>query len=193
MSMNMQEIFDRSARHMLAQGQPSLATMRHPQNGMDQRLCAYRGDGGLKCVVGALIPDALYDRGLEGQSASSFEVQEVLIRAGVLKGVGDMDLDRLSLLQHLQSLHDRNNASTWLKGLQEIALRFSLRVVDHPNEGEQHMMRMMRAWYRPELKASEVKEVKVPPFYYNEMLPPGAPQDQPVFMTKKELHHDQKF
>ena len=48
-----QEVFDVVAKHLLTQNAKS---MDDPWDEM----CAYRGENGRRCAVGALIPDDLY-------------------------------------------------------------------------------------------------------------------------------------
>ena len=90
--MNQQEAFDKAAAHLLAQGKKSF------QPG-DDYLCAYRGVDGLKCAIGALIPDDQYT-GLEQMNVT------VLLQRkdcpAILKS-GDLTKD---FLQDLQNVHD---------------------------------------------------------------------------------------
>jgi len=92
-----QEIFDYSVSKVIEQGEQAL--------GMESR-CLYRGENGTKCAVGHLIPDALYNKKMEG-----YGPDEVL---GCLLGEDfrcDLNL-RASLRQHthlldaLQDAHD---------------------------------------------------------------------------------------
>jgi hypothetical protein len=62
--MTFQEMFDISAKHILAQGKPSMAS--------SEGGCMYRTPDGLKCAFGPFIPDDKYSPGLEGLKA--FEV-----------------------------------------------------------------------------------------------------------------------
>ena len=65
--------------------------------------CAYRNDKGQKCAVGFLIPDTIYDAGLEG-----FRVDE-------LRGVAiDCTEDDIKFLMELQEAHDGPAAAFWL-------------------------------------------------------------------------------
>lgn len=51
MQLTHQEIYDQVCAHLAKQGRRSMI----PING--KAICAYRGNGGTKCAVGALIPD----------------------------------------------------------------------------------------------------------------------------------------
>jgi hypothetical protein len=80
-------------------------------------VCRYRGDGGLMCGVGPLIPEEAYSPMLEGCPA------ELLPRAIV------PELKRVStrrLLAALQDLHDHEPPCMWRAELAELARRCGL-------------------------------------------------------------------
>ena len=54
-----QKLFDAMLAHLRAQGKPAVARL----DMIDK--CLYRTDDGLKCALGALIPDELYQPGFE--------------------------------------------------------------------------------------------------------------------------------
>ena len=56
--MKKQEVFNKVAAHLLAQGKPAL-------KGED---CVYRSKDGLKCAIGCLIPDENYTPEMERKS-----------------------------------------------------------------------------------------------------------------------------
>lgn len=60
--------------------------------------CAYRGLNGLRCAVGHVIPDALYDPEMEGDSAESDLVRKALAAIGADGHV--------QFLSQLQCVHD---------------------------------------------------------------------------------------
>lgn len=64
--MRRQEIFDAVVEHFIQQGAP--AVIRLTNGGVT---CCYRTIDGLKCAIGALIPDDLYVPEMEGESVSS--------------------------------------------------------------------------------------------------------------------------
>jgi hypothetical protein len=93
--MNNQEAFDIAVLHLLNQAQRCVNS-----NGRSQ----YRGSGGCKNAVGALIPDHLYWNSMDGKT-----VPQMLVATG-------SEYDRLRehlsgvaprLLNELQDLHDR--------------------------------------------------------------------------------------
>ncbi len=103
--MTNQEIFDKVARHLLAQGE--LSTL------CDMSTRAYRGVDGRMCAVGCLIMDEHYDPELEGRTVVSEPVLEALELSGV-----DVDY---ALLTKLQWCHDRVLPALWRKHLALIA------------------------------------------------------------------------
>lgn len=61
--MDRQAAFITMVNHMRTQGRQSFDEAGET--------CAYRGVGGLRCAVGALIPDTAYYSGIEGRGASA--------------------------------------------------------------------------------------------------------------------------
>lgn len=87
-----QEIFDYVTPLLFAQGQRSML-----EGGTT---CAYRGEHGMRCAVGFLIPDDRYIPALEGTSAMGPEV------SAVLSNVVTTDDDLGLFLTDLQDVHD---------------------------------------------------------------------------------------
>jgi hypothetical protein len=109
--MTKQEIFDKVATHLLAQGKPSFTRFGG---------CQYRGPNGAKCAAGVLIPDDLYDPGYEGDAADH-------LPARVMEVFGE----HRDFVLTLQIAHDTAaGSSVWLsawKGrMREIAKEFDL-------------------------------------------------------------------
>lgn len=113
-----QETFERMAEHLLDQGEKSHHV---PNEGSATIECLYRKFRGelppLKCAVGILIPDELYDRRMEGQNATE---------GGLVTDLLEKDGHDLSLCQRVQRIHDDNPPDTWLRMLQEVAADESL-------------------------------------------------------------------
>ena len=63
--MELQDIFNKAHKHFASMIEPS---MNNEESFGDDTQCAYRGADGNKCVVGAFIPDELYDENLEGDA-----------------------------------------------------------------------------------------------------------------------------
>ena len=122
--MELQEIFNKAHKHFAGMTEPSMAGV----DGDDENpQCAYRGADGNKCIVGAFIPDELYDESLEGdaldpqlngicepKSLSNTRVTEVLAKAF---GQDFLSIDQYKLLANLQSVHDIH-ANDWRDGFQ---------------------------------------------------------------------------
>lgn len=62
-------------------------------------LCAYRGDDGLKCAAGWLIPDELYNPEFEGSAVS-----QLVKRSG--KADPSKLFDDTAFVSQLQAIHD---------------------------------------------------------------------------------------
>lgn len=113
--MTLQEIFTISATHLLKQRERS----EH-----DTGMCAYRGQNGLMCAVGVLIPDSCYSPHLEGLPATDPEVMGALVSAGVIDST--TPCAQLSLLSELQVIHDNFGPETWESHLQDLANAYGL-------------------------------------------------------------------
>lgn len=96
--MNRQEAFDLAAKHLLAQGVKSRE--KADSSSPYPPACAYRGEDGLKCAIGALIPDDQYSPNMENMSVSILLRQEYC--PPILKS-GDLTK---GFLQGLQDAHD---------------------------------------------------------------------------------------
>ena len=95
----MKKIFDRVKTHLLAQDERS----RH-SNGV----CAYHAFDGLKCAVGCLITEDAYSEEFEGRAVADDPVKGALEDSGI-----SLDHDTLSMLIHLQSIHDDEAPNRW--------------------------------------------------------------------------------
>ena len=108
-----QETFDTVARHLLTQAEKAIQTGTLGE-------CAYRGDRGLRCAVGCLLPDNLYDPDMEGQSCfNGSDVGAIMQRLG-------HDPDFLELLQ---DIHDSLSVAAWPNELRDLAARKELSAV----------------------------------------------------------------
>lgn len=106
-----QEAFDAMAKHLLTQN----AVSRFP----GEVTCSYRGPDGLKCAVGALIPDEIYRPKLEGMHifAEGF--------APVLNKIIGKSVD-VDILYQVQRVHDYMAPNVWEMSLYEIAKDYGL-------------------------------------------------------------------
>lgn len=112
--MNKQEVFNTVKAHLLAQGCKSTGK---PDNVNDlSSNCRYRGDNGRKCAIGCLIPDELYQVGMEGLGVYGLVAkfpQEVAAIFGVTPDV--------RFLHDLQLIHDCCEPFKWAGQLQAFA------------------------------------------------------------------------
>lgn len=101
--MDNQEAFDKVVRHLYTMDYPS--SQRNVFLG--ERICAYRGDDEAKCAIGCLIPDEVYQKGMEAMSLPSLIANYTSIEELFL-GVN------WKLLSDLQHVHDDSNS--WFGG-----------------------------------------------------------------------------
>ena len=115
--MSRQDLFERVVTFLLAQGEAS----------RDRRagLFRYRGPRGMKCALGCLIPDELYDSMIEGMAA-----REVLA-AGYVPSA-EPGRETLDLLLDLQDVHDNACVNDWPKCFERVAREYGLRYPDAP-------------------------------------------------------------
>jgi len=94
--MNRQEVYEKVRKHLLTQNHRSL----------NIKGCAYRGENGDKCAIGALIPDESYYGGLEGLGVA---------HASVLGATGleIEDQTDVEYLTSLQVIHDMAPVEDW--------------------------------------------------------------------------------
>lgn len=103
-----QEIFDLVVEHLFTQGRPAYD---------GNRGCMYRTYDGLRCAVGVLIPDDLYDPAFEMSKADTI-IQE-LFDADLADWREHKDLLNVLQLTHDNSLRDPDGAFNTI----ELAIR----------------------------------------------------------------------
>lgn len=111
------EIFQTVARHLLKQGAQSIrfGISENPTE------CVYNNRSGLKCAVGALIPDDKY-RPVMDQSGPVDENPAVLNALAEVYGWGDTTPARtIRLLRKLQIVHDYTAPACWGTALKNVA------------------------------------------------------------------------
>lgn len=114
--MELQEIYDKVKAHLLTQ-------MRKARLNDEDLTCAYRSENGDTCAVGCLIPDDVYYPELEGASVAA---RSPKILDALEKSVGELSVDKFSLLVQLQNVHDGANVGYWKERLEGIALNYGL-------------------------------------------------------------------
>ena len=126
-SASLQDIFDQAAKHLLTQ----MAVSRYYPPGFSRMLdrpedapCAYRGVGGLKCVVGCFMEDDEYGPEFEGIVLGYLLHDRHLAQYGLLPG--DSDHPAVTLLRQLQPIHDYSLPSEWANELNLLARKNGL-------------------------------------------------------------------
>jgi hypothetical protein len=121
--LTIQEAFDKILLHARTQKTKSL---KHPNS----PLCAYRSPEGLKCFIGALIPDDSYDPIIEGASILGIVVSSKAYRPGYEKLEKSIPIyitkENLFIFQQLQNIHDTFNPEFWEQELSKIAQTYNL-------------------------------------------------------------------
>ena len=107
-----QQIFTKVKNHLLGQMKRSMGTV--PTHGY---ICFYQGKGNLKCAIGCLIPDDIYQKDMEGKS-----VTELLEEFPVVSTyLGSATQGRLIFLTRLQDIHDLEPPKVWKEKLKALA------------------------------------------------------------------------
>ena len=107
--MTKQETFDLVVNGLREQGRKSL--------GPDGD-CAYRSCDGLKCAVGMIIPDELYDEGMEGIGVGMLAREFPSLMPTVSPNI--------DILEHLQSIHDFSPVEQWESDFKALAAEHGL-------------------------------------------------------------------
>jgi hypothetical protein len=100
--MNTQEAFTAIVEHLRKQG------CRSQQE--DDAACLYRGPKGLRCAVGALIPDELYEESMEGINVASLLIVKREDYPKIADLLGSVDI---SMLEEMQNIHDFQEIEDW--------------------------------------------------------------------------------
>jgi len=107
-TLAMREVFDRVKTHLLTQNARSKVDIGYK--------CLYRGPGGLKCAVGALISDEYFRDEFNSEPVDDIRVLEALRASGI-----NVDDERLvELLIDLQTLHDKCSLTFWREELNNV-------------------------------------------------------------------------
>jgi hypothetical protein len=119
--MTKQEIFDWVARHLIEQGEKSLAKL----SGGPNTACAYRGDNDMACAAGCLMVDGSgFVEGVRVECARNITALQ--------KSTGHMETpiggwyEIEKLLSRLQRVHDGYCPEEWPTRLHIVASEFSL-------------------------------------------------------------------
>lgn len=113
--MNSQEIFDKVAEHLLTQNCRSVK-----KDALGMYPCVYRTTEGLKCAIGCLIPEELYDPLMEGLPVETLLRGFIELREYV---------PEVSLAKSLQTVHDLHPPEAWRDELKSVAWQYRLSTV----------------------------------------------------------------
>lgn len=123
--MKMQEAFDIVVTHALKQNERALINPEGEDS--DDCSCRYRTPNGLKCFVGALIPDDHYHPEMEGNNVAdllrSFSPDYLLLE-------NESPLIQEDFYSHLQEIHDYHEPAEWRKELINLAIEHHLAIPD---------------------------------------------------------------
>lgn len=122
--MSLQQLFDDVVAHARTQRKISNKAIRIDH--IDTTMCQYRSADGLKCFIGALIPDDLYQASFEDQC-----VEEILRMSKELKSYFKTKYDLMECTfiiatRHLQIIHDCSPVSDWDESFAAFAEREKL-------------------------------------------------------------------
>lgn len=115
--MNKQELYNKAVTHLITQNCQSYDSERE--------FCSYRSPEGLMCVIGALIPDDLYDPKMEGVA-----VNGLLAAFPEVKRFLEVESEEDDFfLRSLQDVHDdyvSYNTKHCLDKLRSVAVDYGL-------------------------------------------------------------------
>ena len=106
--MTNQEIFTKVKNHLLQQKRRSVNKKGR---------CVYRGENGLKCAIGCLIPDELYDPDFDNSGLKTINL---------FCKLGFYISENYDLLYSLRVVHDYEKIEEWEDCLKNTAFNFNL-------------------------------------------------------------------
>ncbi len=112
MALTNQTAFEIMVNHLLNQGEKSY-------DNSTLATCVYRNPDGLKCAIGAILPDELYNSTMENKLAHA------LIKDYPAIGKLWENLS-INLLAKMQYIHDSRNVDEWYNEFKAIADDFNL-------------------------------------------------------------------
>lgn len=117
MPFSQQETFDIIVAHLRQQN--AKAKLPNPKDSYFNN-CAYRGENGLKCAAGCLIPDELYKPEFEKINLIYFDNQKSPL-GEIIESLGH----DLHLVSDLQKVHDNKDVSNWEVYFEKVAEKYS--------------------------------------------------------------------
>lgn len=114
---DLQKTFNKVYRHLLTQKKKAYSKA--------QGICLYRTPkSGLKCAVGCLIPNRLYQPDMEGSSVRNLAI----FYQKLAPIVGETGSKKARLVTDLQYVHDTFGPSKWAEQLAKLAEAFDLKI-----------------------------------------------------------------
>lgn len=121
--MSLKDLFNDVKTHMLKQGMKAID---------EQGNCCYKTESGLKCAIGCLIPDNLYDLCFEGKgvgavvgfsngNSDNYPVRNYLMNKYSVDSFANMHY----LLFKLQCIHDTMSETEWGFELDKLEAEFT--------------------------------------------------------------------
>jgi len=115
-----QELFDQALDHLMTQKKRCTTTELHPPT------CLYRGDNGLKCAIGGVLPDELYHPKYENSEAimllEDIGHPKAVTKSGQLTKFAKLASD-------IQLVHDSSEVPAWLAKMAFLAGKYKLNTI----------------------------------------------------------------
>ena len=105
-NLTFQQIFDKSASHLLTQNEKSLSS--------DKMIAMYKSPKGLYCAIGIFFGD-LYKKRFESKAIFHLNLDEKLF-----------PVEQEHFLRELQKVHDCNEPKSWKECLNNLAKKWNL-------------------------------------------------------------------
>ncbi len=112
-----QEVYDKTVLHLRTQNKKSDVDSTN-NSWPRKRSCMYRAPEGLSCAVGCHIPNARYNKDMEGMSVFQLIAQHKLF--------GDWDSDTHRVLIMMQLAHDGSPVRLWEDEFRRVATALNL-------------------------------------------------------------------
>ena len=93
------ETFNKVKKHLLNQKERAMNS---------HGACSYFNDSGLKCAVGCLIPESLYESTIEGIC-----IEDIIKNTDHFKCNKELEKHDIELLKELQYIHDETPIEIW--------------------------------------------------------------------------------
>ena len=111
-----QELFNRVKTHLLNQGERADSDVQNA--GIYE--CVYHAPSGLKCAIGCLITDEVYNPAMEFLDITDEPVYRALRDSGI-----DMSGKTVSILRGLQHVHDCADPSEWSESIDRVEMELA--------------------------------------------------------------------